>query len=184
MAFIARSAHHSLDAVGFFKQDDTTGGLYRAMAFMGIANALMAWSEHFGWTAAPEKTVPATLFGLASVFKIRPVEVGLHDAARALRRAFIPDRRGAETEASGRDIPPEPTTAHDSESSAADTLVLEASAPNPEVVTSESRDDMAAALREAFDAGKAQKAQELKAMMAAFLDALVSGDEASREDDR
>jgi hypothetical protein len=41
---------------------------------------------------------------------------------------------------------------------------------------------MTAALREAFDAGKAQKAQELKAMMAAFLDALVSGDEASRSE--
>ena len=43
---------------------------------------------------------------------------------------------------------------------------------------------MAAALREAFEAGKAHKAQELKAMMAAFLDALVSGDEASGLDDR
>ena len=39
-------------------------------------------------------------------------------------------------------------------------------------------------MREAFEAGKAHKAQELKAMMAAFLDALVSGDETSRSDDR
>jgi len=32
---------------------------------------------------------------------------------------------------------------------------------------------MAAALREAFDAGRADKARELKAMMAALLDALL-----------
>jgi hypothetical protein len=161
-------------------KDYTIGGLDQAMAFVSIANALMAWTEHFGWTATPEKTVPATLFGLAAAFKIRPVEAGLHDAARALRRAFIPDRRSTDTEASGRDILAEPTIAHDTESSAADALVPDASAPNPEVIAPESRDGMAAALREAFEAGKAHKAQELKAMMAAFLDALVSGHEASR----
>jgi len=154
------------------------------MAFAGIANALRAWTEHFGWTAAPGKPVSAALFGLSAVFKIRPVEAGLHDAARALRRAFIPHRLGADTEAKGRDIPADPTSPPDAESSTADALVPEASVPNTEAVTAESRDEMAAALREAFDAGKAQKAQELKAMMAAFLDALVSGDEASREDDR
>jgi hypothetical protein len=180
--FIATSVRHSLDATAFFKQDDTTGGLYRAMAFVSIAIALRAWTEHFGWTAATEKTVPAALFGLSAVFKLRPVEAGLHDAARALRRAFIPDRRGGETEASDRDILPEPTSPPDAGSSAARVLVPEASAPNPEVVTPESRDDMAAALREAFDAGRAQKAQELKAMMSAFLDALVSGDEANRSE--
>src|ERR1700678_870157 len=107
MRFIPKSARYSLDAAGFFKQDDTTGGLYRAMAFVSIADALRLWTEHFGWTAPPEKTVPAALFGLSAVFKIRPVEAGLHDAARALRRAFIPDRRSADTEASGRDILPE-----------------------------------------------------------------------------
>jgi hypothetical protein len=184
MTFIPRSARYSLDAAGFFKQDDTTGGLYRAMAFVIIANALREWTEHFGWTAAPERTVPAALFGLATAFKIRPVEAGLHDAARALLRAFIPDRRGADTEAKGRDIPSEPTIAHDAETSAASSLVPHASAPNTEVIATESRDGMAAALREAFDAGKAHKAQELKAMMAAFLDALVSGDETSGLDHR
>ena len=138
-AIIAISARHSLDATGFLKQDDTTGGLYRAMAFVSIAIALRAWTEHFGWTAAPEKTLPAALFGLSAVFKIRPVEAGLHDAARALRRAFIPHRRSVDTELSGRDILPEPTIPPDAESSAADTLVTEAPALNPEVVTAQSR---------------------------------------------
>ena len=154
------------------------------MAFVSIANALRAWTEHFGWTAAQEKTVPAALFGLAAIFKIRPGEAGLHDAARALRRAFIPDRRSVRIEASGRDIPAEPTIAHDAGNSSASAHAPEASAPNPEAIIPDSRDGMAAALREAFEAGKAHKAQELKAMMAAFLDALVSGDEASRSDDR
>jgi hypothetical protein len=154
------------------------------MAFVSIANALRAWTEHFGWTAAPEKTVPAALFGLAAAFKIRPGEARLHDAARALRRAFIPHRRSAETEEKGRDIPAETTIPHDAGSPVASALVLEASVPNTEAVSAESEDGMAAALREAFDAGKAHKAQELKAMMAAFLDALISGDEASRSDDR
>ena len=178
MRFIPKSARYSLDAAGFFKQDDTTVGLYRAMAFVSIADALRLWTEHFGWTAPPEKTVPAALFGLSAVFKIRPVEAGLHDAARALRRAFIHDRRSADTEPKG-----EPTIPHDAGSSAASALIPEASAPNT-AITPESRDGMAAALREAFEAGKAHKAQELKAMMAAFLDALVSGDEASGLGDR
>jgi len=39
---------------------------------------------------------------------------------------------------------------------------------------------MSAALREAFDAGRADKARELKAMMAALLDALLSPEGASR----
>jgi hypothetical protein len=46
----------------------------------------------------------------------------------------------------------------------------------------ESRDATQAALREAFDAGKAQKARELKAMIAGFLESLVTGDEASLPD--
>jgi hypothetical protein len=183
MRFIPRSVRYSLDGAGFFKQDDTTGGLYRAMAFVGIANALRAWTEHFGWTAAPEKTVPATLFGLAAAFKIKPVEAGLQDAARALRRAFIPHRHGVDTEASGRDVLAEPTIAHDAESSA-NALVPDESAPNTEMGATESRDGIAAALREAFEAGKAHKAEELKAMMASFLEALVSGDQASGTDDR
>jgi hypothetical protein len=177
--FIPRSARYSLDAAGFFKQDDTTGGLYRAMAFVSIANALRAWTEHFGWTAAPEKIVPAALFGFAAAFKIKPVEAGLHDAARALRRAFIPHRRGADTEAKRRDIPAEPKIPHDAGPPAVSALIPEASAAN-----AESEDAMAIALREAFDAGKAHKAQELKAMMAAFLEALVRGDEPGGVDDR
>jgi antitoxin ParD1/3/4 len=183
--FIARSVRHSLDATAFFKQDDTTGGLYRAMAFVSIAIALRAWTEHFGWTATPVKTVPGALFGLAAAFKLRPVEAGLHDAARALRRAFIPHRRDADTEAKDRDILPEPAIPPDTgPPPRASEPVPEASAPNAEVVSVETREGMAAALREAFDAGKAHKAQELKAMMAAFLDALVTGNEADGLDDR
>jgi antitoxin ParD1/3/4 len=154
------------------------------MAFVSIANALRAWTEHFGWTAAPEKAVAASLFGLVAAFKIRPVEAGLHDAARALRRAFIPDRRGADTEAKRRDILAEPTIPRDVETPGANALVPDASVVNAELVTAECQDVIAAALREAFDAGKAQKVQELKAVMAAFLDALVSGDDASGLDDR
>lgn len=150
------------------------------MAFVSIANALRAWTEHFGWTAAPGQTVPAALFGIAAVFKIRPAEARLHDAARALRRAFVPDRRGLDTEASGRDIPAVSTIAHDAGSSADSALVPEASVPNTEVATPMSRDVTAAALREAFEAGRAQKAQELKAMMTALLDALLSPEAASR----
>jgi hypothetical protein len=154
------------------------------MAFVSIANALRVWTEHFGWNAAPEKSVPAVLFGLVAAFKTRPGEARLHDAARALRRAFIPHRRDGETEASGHDILAEPTVDHDAGTPAASVLAPEASAPNTEVIATESRDAMAAALREAFEAGKAHKALELKAMMAAFLDALVGGDEATGLDDR
>ena len=121
--------------LSYRSKDYSIGGLDQAMAFVSIANALRAWMEHFSSTVTPEKTVPAALFGLAAVFKIRPVEVGLHDAARALRRAFIPDRRGVETEAKRRDIPAEPTIADDAGTPAAGALVPEASAPNPEVVT-------------------------------------------------
>ena len=44
------------------------------------------------------------------------------------------------------------------------------------------RDAMAAALREAFDAGRADKARELKARMDAILDAFLSPEEASRSE--
>ena len=53
---------------------------------------------------------------------------------------------------------------------------------NTDATVAEPKDGIAAALREAFDAGKADKAQELKAVMDAFLQGLVSAGAPRRSD--
>jgi hypothetical protein len=142
------------------------------MAFVSVATALRAWAQHFGWTGAP---ADAALFGLAAS-EIRPNEARLHDAARALRRAFIDDRRGADTDAAAREM----VVPFAAGPAAASAVISETSVRDTDMIIDVTRDPIAAALREAFDAGRVDKARELKAMMAALLDALLSPEEASR----
>jgi hypothetical protein len=144
-------------------------------AVTGVAIALTALAQHFEWTAAPATAVPAALFGLGATLKIQSKEAGILDAARALRRAFAGNRNRVGADTPLARTPPD----------AAGTIAGSASVPEireciADVIMAESRDATEAALREAFDAGKAQKAQELKAVMASFLESLVGGDEASR----
>ena len=148
----------------------------------GVAIALTAWAQHLEWTAAPATAVPAALFGLGAALKIQSKEAGILDAARALRRAFAGDRNrvGADTAMPDAPVARAPP-------GAAGTIAGSANVPEThecaaDVIMAESRDATQAALREAFDAGKAQKAQELKAVIADFLESLVTGDEASLPD--
>jgi hypothetical protein len=125
---------------------------------------------HFGWTGAP-----AALFGLVAS-EIRPDEARLDDAALELRRALI-NNSGADTDAAVREMLVARTSPFGARPAAASAIISQTSARDTDVIVAVTRDAMAAALREAFDAGRADK--ELKAMMAALLDVLLSPEEAS-----
>ena len=77
-----------------------------------------------------------------------------------------------------------PRTSHrDAGTNAANSAVPETSERTLDpIAVAEFRNTLSAALREAFDAGRAQKAEQLKAIMAAFLDALMGADEAGRSE--
>jgi hypothetical protein len=139
------------------------------MAFASFATALRAWVQHFGWTGAPAN---AALFGLVAL-EIRPDEARLDDAALELRRALI-NNSGADTDAAAREMPVARPSPFAAGPAAASAIISETSARDSDVIIAVTRDAMAAALREAFDAGRADKARELKAMMAVLLDALLS----------
>jgi hypothetical protein len=145
------------------------------MAFASFATALRAWVQHFSWTGAPAN---AALFGLVAS-EIRPNEARLDYAALELRRALINDRRGADTDAAAREMAIARTSPFAAGPAAASAIISETSGRDSDVIIATTRDAMVAALREAFDAGRADKARELKAMMAALVDALLSPEEAS-----
>ena len=92
---------------------------------------------------------------------------------------MINNRRGADTDAAAREMPVARTSPFAAGPAAASAIISQTSARDTDVIVAVTRDAMAAALREAFDAGRADKARELKAMMAALLDALLSQEEAS-----
>ena len=92
---------------------------------------------------------------------------------------MINNRRGADADAAAREMPVARTSPFATGPAAACAIISEMSARDSDVIIAVTRDAMAAALREAFDAGRADKARELKAMMAALLDALLSPEEAS-----
>ena len=145
------------------------------MAFASFATALRAWVQHFGWTGAP-----AVPFGLVAS-EIRPNEPRLDDAALELRRALINNRRVADMDAvAPREMPVARASPFAAGPAAASAVISETSARDTDVIIAVTRDAMAAALREASDSGRADKARELKAMMAALLDALLNPEAASR----
>jgi hypothetical protein len=92
---------------------------------------------------------------------------------------LINNRRGADTDATAREMPVATTSPFATGSAAVGAIISETPARDTDVIIAATRDAMAAALPEAFDAGRADKARELKAMMAALLDALLSPEEAS-----
>jgi hypothetical protein len=149
------------------------------MAFASVATALRAWVQHFGWTGGPADAAPAALFGLAAS-EIRPNEARLDDAALALRRAFFNDRRGADADATAAELLVARTSPIAAAPAAGSAVISETSVRDTDMIIDVTRDAMAAALREAFDAGRVDKARELKARMDALLDALLSPEDASR----
>ena len=86
---------------------------------------------------------------------------------------MINNRRSADTDAAAREMPVARTSPLAAGPAAASAIISETSARDTDVIVAVTRDAMAAALREAFDAGRADKSRELKAMMAALLDALL-----------
>ena len=92
---------------------------------------------------------------------------------------MINNRRGADADAAAREMAIARSSPFAAGPAAAGAIISATSARDTGVIVAETRDAMAAALREAFDAGRADKARELKAMMAALLDALLSPEEAS-----
>jgi hypothetical protein len=144
------------------------------MTLTAVASALGALGR-FGWTTAFAIAVAVALFGFATAFKIRPHDARIHEAARALLRAFVNDRHDAISDA----IPPEIPIAKTSSRVGADAIGKPV-ARVADVIIDKPIEGVAEALREAFEAGKAHKAEELKAMMAAFLDGLASAGEAGR----
>ena len=143
------------------------------MAFASIATALRAWTAALRLDCPAGESRAGRLVRAYGI-RDRPVETRLDYAALALRRAFFNDRRGADADATAREFlsqEPRPLAAGPAAASA---VISETSAPNTDMIIAVTRDAMAAALREAFDDGRADKARELKAMMAALLDDLLS----------
>jgi hypothetical protein len=131
-----------------------------------LAMVAWAWIHHLGRTLAQVCAAPAAWFGITSTLT-EDKEARIHDATRALRRAFIGDRRPIEAPTAPLVAPIGPhavgaATAAPKETEMQKTL---AHGLDPQHL-------ITTALREAFEAGRAQKAKELEAIMAAFLDDL------------
>ena len=124
------------------------------MAFASFATALRAWVQHFGWTGAP-----AVLFGLVAS-EIRPDKSRLDDAALELRRALINNQSRRDTDAAAREMPVARPSPFGAGPAAASAIISEASARDTDVIVAVTRDAMAAALREAFDTGRADNVSE------------------------